>query len=221
MVDAGPMSSATLVQLCQAGSAADHSQNPSALFDVHCRIGGAEAGTAASCFTIDSNDVLIDHTWLWRSDDGAGVSWTGNKSNNGLIVNGSGVTAYALFVEHFQQYQTLWNGNGGTTYFYRPELPYDVPMQSDWQHNGVNGYASYKVADTVTSHDARGLGVYSVFDSPITSANAVETPTGTGVSIQHIVDLRFGGPAGSGITHIINGTGNAVSSSAMSARSAN
>ena len=221
MVDAGPMSSPTLVQVGPAGSSADHSQNPTALFDVHCRIGGAEAGTAASCFTINSNNVLIDHTWLWRSDDGAGVSWTGNKSNNGLIVNGNGVSAYGLFVEHFQQYQTLWNGNGGTTYFYQSELPYDVPTQSDWQHDGVNGYASYKVADTVTSHDARGLGVYCVFDNAITSANAVETPTAAGVKIQHIVTLRFGGAGGSGINHIINGTGNAVGSNAMSARSAN
>jgi hypothetical protein len=221
MIDAGPMSSATLLQVGPAGSTADHSQNPTALFDVHCRIGGAEAGTAASCFTINSNNVIIDHTWLWRSDDGAGVSWDGNKSNNGIIVNGNGVTAYALFVEHFQQYQTLWNGNGGTTYFYQSELPYDVPQQSDWQHNGVNGYASYKVADTVTSHDARGLGVYCVFDNPITSANGIEAPTAAGVSLQHMVTLRFGGPAGSGIDHIINGTGGAVNANSMSARSAN
>ena len=27
----------------------------------------------------------------------------------------------------------------------------------------VNGYASYKVANTVTSHQAYGLGVYGVF----------------------------------------------------------
>jgi len=129
--------------------------------------------------------------------------------------------AYGLFVEHFQQYQTLWNGNGGTTYFYQSEMPYDVPTQADWQHAGVNGYAAYKVADTVTTHDARGLGVYCVFDNPITANNAVETPTALGVKLQHIVTLRFGGPAGSGINHIINGTGGAVSSSAMSARSAN
>ncbi|HTA91178.1 MAG TPA: hypothetical protein VK745_16440, partial [Polyangiaceae bacterium] len=119
IVDSGPMSSPTLLQMGPAGSSADHSKNPSALFDVHCRIGGAEAGTAASCFTVNSSNVLIDNTWLWRSDDGAGVSWDGNKSNNGLIVNGNNVTAYGLFVEHFQQYQTLWNGNGGTTYFYQ------------------------------------------------------------------------------------------------------
>lgn len=221
MVDSGPMSSPTLIQMGAPGASADHAQNPSALFDVHCRIGGAEAGTAASCYTINSNNVLIDNIWLWRSDDGAGVSWDGNKSLNGIIVNGNNVTAYGLFVEHFQQYQTLWNGNGGRTYFYQSEMPYDVPKQSDWQHDGVNGYASYKVADSVTTHEAHGLGVYCVFDNPITSANAVETPSAAGISMQHIVTLRFGGPSGSGINHIINGTGGAVSNSAMSARSAN
>jgi hypothetical protein len=221
MVDAGPTSSPTLLQVGPAGSSQTHAQNPTALFDVHCRIGGAEAGTASSCFTINSNDVIIDNTWLWRSDDGEGVSWTGNKSDNGLIVNGKNVTAYGLFVEHFQQYQTLWNGDGGTVYFYQSELPYDVPTQNDWAHGGVNGYASYKVADSVTSHDARGLGVYCVFDNAILGANAVETPMAAGVSMQHIVTLRFGGASGSGIAHIINGTGNAVSSSNMSARTPN
>lgn len=71
-----------------------------------------------------------------------------------MIVNGNDVTMYGLMVEHFLEYQTLWNGNGGRTYFYQSEIPYDVPDQASWMsHNGtVNGYASYKVADTVTSH---------------------------------------------------------------------
>jgi hypothetical protein len=106
-------------------------------------------------------------------------------------------------------------------YFYQSEIPYDVPMQSDWQHAGTNGYASYKVADSVTAHDARGLGVYCVFDNAVSADNAVETPTHAGVSLQHIVTLRFGGASGSGIHHIINGTGGAVDNGSMSARTAN
>ena len=58
------------------------------------------------------------------------MGWTDNTSANGLIVNGDDVTAYGLFVEHFQQYQTLWNGNGGATYFYQSEMPYDPPDQA-------------------------------------------------------------------------------------------
>jgi hypothetical protein len=220
MIDAGPMSSKELLEVGPAGSNADHAQSPTALFDVHCRVGGAEAGTAASCFTINSNNVLLDNIWLWRSDDGAGVSWGGNKSNTGITINGNDVSAYGLFVEHFQQFQTMWNGNGGRTYFYQSEMPYDVPQQSDWQHDGVSGYASYKLGSNVTSHDARGLGVYCVFDNAVKSLNAIETPSAPGISVKHIVTLRFGGAGGSGIDHIINGTGNGVSSGSMSARSA-
>ena len=219
--DANVTSSPTLLQVGDPGSSASHTADPTALFDVHCRVGGPEAGTAASCMTIHSSDVLIDHTWLWRSDDGAGVGWDANKSDNGIIVNGNRVTAYGLFVEHFQQYQTLWNGDEGTVYFYQSEMPYDVPAQSSWKHGNANGYASYKVADTVTKHDAQGLGVYCVFDNAVVSDNAVETPTTPNVKMQHIVTLRFGGAGGSGINHILNGTGGAVNASTMSARSTN
>ena len=165
-------------------------------------------GTAANCVTIDSNDVLVDNTWLWRADHGAGASWTVNRSNNGLIVNGANVTIYGLFVEHFQQYQTLWNGNGGAVYFYQSEMPYDPPDQGSWQEAaGVNGYASYKVADGVTTHQAQGLGVYSVFDNDVEAANAIETPSGAGIAMHHMVTVSL---AAGAIDNIINGTGGTV-----------
>ncbi len=218
ILDANATSSPTLLQIGDTGSSQDHSKNPTAIFDVHCRVGGYIPGTAASCITINSSDVILDNSWLWRSDDGAGVGWGQNDSATGLIVNGDRVSAYGLFVEHFQQYQTMWNGNDGVLYFYQSEMPYDVPDQASWQHGGVNGYASYKVADTVTTHDGRGLGVYCVFNASVVSDNAVETPTAAGVSMQDIVTTRWGGASGSGIQHIINGTGNAVNDSSMSAR---
>ncbi|MBB4785853.1 hypothetical protein [Streptomyces rapamycinicus] len=34
-------------------------------------------------------------------------------ATDGLIVNGDDVTMYGLFDEHYQHYQTIWNGNGG------------------------------------------------------------------------------------------------------------
>ncbi len=221
LFDANTTSSPTLLQIGDATSTKDHSHDPTALFDVHCRVGGPIPGTAASCITINSNDVILDDSWLWRSDDGAGVGWDQNMSTTGLIVNGDRVTAYGLFVEHFQQYQTMWNGNGGTLYFYQSEMPYDPPDQSSWAHDGVDGYASYKVGSSVTTHDARGLGVYCVFDTDLVAYDAVESPTATGVAIQHVVLARFGGATGSGIQHIINGTGGAVNDSSMSARTPN
>ena len=143
------------------------------------RVGGATAGTTASCLQINANDVVGDNLWLWRADHGNGVGWTQNACNNGLIVNGDRVTIYGLFVEHHEQYQTLWNGNWGRVYFYQSELPYDPPLAGAWSHDGVNGYASYKVADQVTSHQAYGLGVYAVFinSTNISCFNAIETPT--------------------------------------------
>jgi hypothetical protein len=221
LFDANTTSSPTLLQVGDSGSGKDHSKDPTALFDVHCRVGGAIPGSASSCVTINSNDVLLDHSWLWRSDDGAGVGWTQNTSDTGLVVNGQRVKAYGLFVEHFQKFQTMWNGDDGTLYFYQSELPYDPPDQASWSHGGVNGYASYKVASTVTKHDAEGLGVYCVFDSKLVSHDAVEAPTTAGGAVKHIVLARFGGASGSGIDSIINGTGGGVNDNTMSSRTPN
>jgi hypothetical protein len=208
IVEAGTTSGATLVHVGTAAGSVDHSKNPTALFDLFCRIGGADVGTAESCVTIDSNDVLVDNTWLWRADHGAGADWNTNKSKNGLVVNGANVTIYGLFVEHFQEYQTLWNGENGSVYFYQSEMPYDPPSQADWMApDGKNGYASYKVADGVTTHHAEGLGVYSVFTNDVQADDAIETATATGVVMHHMVTVSL---ASGSIQHIVNGTGGTV-----------
>jgi hypothetical protein len=205
LVEAGPTTTPTLMQLGTPGASAAHAANPTVLFDVHCRIGGNVAGTATSCLTVDSGNVILDNSWLWRADHGAGANWNTNKSDTGIIVNGDNVTAYALFVEHHQKYQTMWNGNGGAVYFYQSELPYDPPSQSAWMSSATeNGYPSYKVAATVTSHLGTGIGVYSFFDNNVHAANAVETPTGAGIVMTHL--MTFGNGTGA-IDHIINGTG--------------
>jgi hypothetical protein len=218
LFDAGPMQSPTLLELGDAVTATSHAQSPTALFDIACRVGGAGAGTTASCVTINSNDVLIDNAWLWRADHGSGVGWNVNVANNGLIVNGANVSAYGLFVEHFEQYQTLWNGNGGRVYFYQSEIPYDVPSQTAWSPGGgVNGYSSFEVASGVTTFDGRGLGIYCYFDNDVVLDNAVSSPTAPGVTFQHIVTQWFRNASGSAINHIINGTGAAVDASNGSA----
>ncbi|HVM48482.1 MAG TPA: immunoglobulin-like domain-containing protein [Candidatus Acidoferrum sp.] len=216
--DAGPVMSPALLQVGTTTSALDHSQDPICLYDISMRVGGATAGTTASCLQINANDVIGDNLWLWRADHGTGVGWTQNASNNGLIVNGDRVTIYGLFVEHHEQYETLWNGNWGRLYFYQSELPYDPPSQAAWSHDGVNGYASYKVADGVTSHQAYGIGIYAVFidSTNINCFNAIETPTNAPqVNVHDMITVYIGGNTdGNGTTainHIINGTGPAVS----------
>jgi len=221
LFDAGAKESPTLLQLGDAATATSHALSPTALFDIACRVGGVTAGLAASCVTVNSNDVLIDNAWLWRADHGNGVGWDVNKAKNGLVVNGANVTAYGLFVEHFEEYQTLWNGEGGKVYFYQSEIPYDVPSQPRWMHAGVNGYSSFKVADGVTRFDGRGLGIYCYFNNPVVLDNAIESPTVAGVTFQHVVTQWFKNAAGSAINHIINGTGPAVNSSNAGATTPN
>ncbi|HCU49209.1 MAG TPA: coagulation factor 5/8 type domain-containing protein, partial [Micromonosporaceae bacterium] len=165
LFDAGTTNSQVLAEIGPAGSSAGHAANPTSLHDVFFRVGGAGAGRASVSLRINSNDVIVDHTWIWRADHGAGVGWTVNTAANGLVVNGNNVIGYGLFVEHYQQYNLVWNGNGGRTYFFQNELPYDPPNQASWSSGGGNlGWAAYKVANSVTSHEAWGVGSYCFFN---------------------------------------------------------
>jgi hypothetical protein len=129
-----------------------------------------------------------------------------------LIVNGDNVTIYGLFNEHFQEYQTLWNGNDGRVYFYQSELPYDPPTVDSWKHDGVYGYASYKVADKVKSHEAWAIGIYNVFyNAPCIVDNAIETPIALESKIHHKIIFWLNGNKESIVKSIINGKGGAVS----------
>ncbi len=220
--DAGTTAAPELLQVGTSTDSVDRSADPICLYDICSRVGGEFSGKTTNCVVINANNVLGDNLWLWRADHGNGVGWTKNSSNSGLVVNGDSVTIYGLLVEHHEQYQTVWNGNWGRVYFYQSELPYDAPSQSAWSHNGVNGYASYKVADFVTSHQAYGLGVYGVFLSSTTACfNAIETPTAAQqVNIHHMINVYITGESGSSMTHIINGTG-AMLSSGVSTTTAN
>jgi hypothetical protein len=212
VIDAGPMESPVLLQAGDApgtaGAGKDHSANPTSLHDIYLRVGGGRAGSAVTSVILNSNDVIGDHFWVWRADHGAGAGWASNKGANGLIVNGDRVTCYGLFVEHYQEYQTIWNGEGGQVHFYQSELPYDPPAQDAWQHGGVNGWASYKVADKVKTHEAWGLGVYCAFKAPgIRSDHAIEAPAVPGVQIRHAVSIWLNGAEGTGIGNVLNATG--------------
>jgi hypothetical protein len=210
LFDAGPSESPVLLEVGPEGSRARHARDPITLHDVFFRVGGAGVGRAKVNLRINSNDTVVDHTWIWRADHGAGVGWEKNISENGLVVNGNDVTIYGLFVEHHQQFQVLWTGNGGRTYFYQSEIPYDPPNQASYTSApGVNGWASYKVADGVTSHEAWGLGVYSVFIYPdVVLTRAIETPKNPGVRFHDIITVALGNHGS--ITHVIDDTGEAT-----------
>lgn len=194
LIDAGASESPVLVEVGPAGSKARHASNPICLHDVFFRVGGAGVGRAHVNLLVNSSDTIIDHTWIWRADHGAGVGWESNVSDNGLVVNGDHVTAYGLFVEHHERYQVLWNGDFGRTYFYQSEIPYDPPDQASYTSaKDVNGWASYKVADGVTNHEAWGLGIYSVFLRPnVTLSRAIEVPSKSGVQFHHMITVALG-----------------------------
>jgi hypothetical protein len=191
LFDAGLEESPVLLEIGPQESKADHQKNPISLHDVFFRVGGAGVGRARVNLRINSNDTIIDHTWIWRADHGTGVGWTQNTSLNGLVVNGNSVTAYGLFVEHHQEFQVLWNGERGRTYFYQSEIPYDPPDQPSFTSApGVKGWASYKVADQVKEHEAWGLGVYSVFRHPdVTLTRAIEVPVKPGVRFHSMITV--------------------------------
>ncbi|MEA5364487.1 RICIN domain-containing protein [Amycolatopsis sp., V23-08] len=210
LIDAGTTNSNTLMQVGAAGSTADHSADPTSLHDVFFRIGGPAVGKATNSLVVNSNNVIGDHMWIWRADhadNGNNVGWTTNTADTGLTVNGNNVTMYGLFVEHYQKTQVVWNGNGGRTYFFQNEMPYDVPNQAGWMNGSTKGYSAYKVGPNVTSHEAWGLGSYCFFSTnpSVASAHAFEAPNTPGVRFHDMVtvSLNYQGT----ITHVINTTG--------------
>jgi hypothetical protein len=211
--DAGTVKSPMLLQIGQTNNNKNSTKsNPTTLSDVYFRVGGPHIGKVDVALEVNSNNVLIDHTWVWRADHGVeGFSgdterWNTNLGRNGVIINGNNVTATGLFVEHFQQYNLIWNGQNGTTILYQNELPYDPPTQADWMHDGVNGWAGYKVGDQVKTHKLYGGGVY-VFNQnnpSIHTENGFEVPETPGVQLHHIMTVNLS--AGT-IDHVVNGVG--------------
>ena len=140
------------------------------LYDIFCRVGGVgwHGGKTNSCITINNNNVIGDNLWLWRADHGANVGWTGNTADTGLIVNSDNVSMYGLAVEHFQNYQTIWNGDNGAIYFYQSELPYDIPNDnalsgdSLWK-SGQGGYSSIKIDTDANTFHGHGIGIYPYY----------------------------------------------------------
>jgi hypothetical protein len=218
LIDAGPTNSPVLLQVgsqrAENGLASERNNwsdpaDPTSLQDVFFRIGGATPGKATISLIVNSDNVLLDNIWAWRADHGNGVGWTDNTADTGLIVNGDHVTAYGLFVEHYQKYDLIWNGEDGRTIFFQNEMPYDAPNQATWQHDGVNGYAAYKVADSVKSHESWGLGSYCFFINPgISATRAFEAPMTSGLKLHDILTVFLNGNGG--IDHVINDTGAAV-----------
>lgn len=211
------------VRIGDEGANGNHSENSILLTDITCRVGGVQSKNIQiqASMQINSNNVVGDHFWLWRADHGSqkggDARWTRDRCKNGLIVTGDDVTLYGLFTEHYQEYEVLWMGERGRTYFFQNEPPYDAPNQSSWSSQGgkVDGYAAFKVANTVKHHQSIGMGSYAVFtgtDGNVNKKNGFEVPNAPNVKLEKMCITRFAGPGN--IQNVINATGGSTATGA-------
>jgi hypothetical protein len=230
--DAGPVNSAVLLQVgrcpgpdngmlpdgrttCAAdsprggGERGSGGGEPTLVQDVFFRIGGATPGRATDSLVVNSSNVILDDIWAWRADHGQGVGWTSNVADTGVIVNGNNVTAYGLFVEHYQKYEVIWNGQNGTVIFFQNEMPYDPPSQAAWMAGpGKRGYPALVVSPGVTSFHGYGMGSYSNFNRgvDIFADTAFQVANNLPASSLHDLLTVFLNGNG-GILHVANNTG--------------
>ncbi len=204
------------IRIGDENSNADHAANPILLTDITCRVGGVQSKNIQieTSMQINSNNVVGDHFWLWRADHGSQVGgdvrWVRDRCRNGLIVTGDDVTLYALFAEHYQEYEVLWLGERGRTFFFQNEPPYDAPNQTTWssQDGKVDGYAAFKVGNNVKEHHTIGMGSYAVFtgtDGNVNKKNGFEVPNSLNVKMEKMTITRFAGTGN--IQSVINGMG--------------
>jgi hypothetical protein len=229
MFDAGTLNSAVLLKMGTGqderddGGASDvntpgaddsDAANPSVLHDVFFRVGGATPGRATTSLIVNSDNVILDHIWAWRADHGNGVGWMDNLGDTGVVVNGANVTAYGLFVEHYQKYQVIWNGDNGRTIMFQNEMPYDPSDQAAWSHDGVKGWAAFKVGESVQQFEGWGLGSYCFFkvNPTIHAARAFEVPVRSGIKLHDILTVSLGGVGV--IDHVVNDSGAAAQGTA-------
>ncbi|MHC3388706.1 discoidin domain-containing protein [Streptomyces lavendulocolor] len=207
LIDAGAVNSPTLLEIGPQGAAADHAANPTTVQDVYIRIGGAGPGKATTSMVVNSDDTIVDHTWVWRADHGDGVGWETNRADYGVRVDGDDVLATGLFVEHFNKYDVEWYGERGRTIFYQNEKAYDAPDQAAIQNGTTKGYAAYRVDDSVNTHEAWGLGSYCNYnvDPGIRQDHGFKTPVKPGVKFHSLLVVSLGGMGH--YNHVINETG--------------
>ena len=206
IVDAGPVNSPVLVSVGVPGLTAGTAANPDTIQDVFFRIGGAETTPVSATVSLldNASHSIIDDVWAWRADHGAntsingpqgqvGASWTYNKADTGVVVNGDNVTAYGLAVEHYQKTEVIWNGQGGTNIFFQNELPYDPPSQAAWNKSATQlGYPAFAVSPNVTSFNGYGMASYVVFiytNATLWDSMAYQAPNKPGVKFTDAGDL--------------------------------
>jgi hypothetical protein len=91
--------------------------------------------------------------------------------------------------------------------FFQNEMPYDPPDQAAWRHGDTLGWAAYKVAGDVSTHEAWGLGsyIYTNVNPSLHASRAFEVPVRPGVRLHDLTTVSLN-RAGT-IDHVVNDTG--------------
>ena len=213
LLQAGPKNSSALLRF---GSTKGSGSGYNFLYDIFCRVGGPNNQWTTQWSTekmveINSNDVVMDNSWLWRADhDVTGNVYScNNPVSTGLEVNGHNVMAYGLKVEHTLSNLVEWNGDNGSVFMFQSEFPYDV-NQDEY---GEPGYNALRVSESVSAFRGYGMGMYSFFrDNDVTVDNAIMAPTNVdGVQFTNVFTVWLSGIGR--ISHVIDGMGAAVNAS--------
>jgi len=213
IIDAGPVNSPVLLSVGTPGPSS--ASDPDLIQDIFFRIGGAETTPVSATVSLLDNagNSIIDDVWAWRADHGNAVGWTLNTADTGVVVTGRDVTAYGLAVEHYQKYNVIWSGQGGTEIFFQNEMPYDPPSQAAWMATPTeDGYPAFVVTPNVTSFQGYGMASYCFFNQGVAifAAMAFQAPDTPNVQFHDLVTRFLNGSGG--IDSVINGTGAAVTS---------
>jgi len=137
------------------------------------------------------NNLILDNVWLWRADHDNGTAGMSagpsipRKTASRSI--GQNVTAYGLFVEHFQGFQTLWNGNGGSVYFYQSEIPTTSQPGGVQQQNSSEGCPSSDESSNDTTAKRPPVSTAISSKERASSIYADRDTYGPGDQMQHMV----------------------------------
>ena len=143
-------------------------------------------------------------------DHGNAVGWTVNPATTGVIVSGNNVTAYGLAVEHYQKYEVIWSGQGGTDIFFQNEMPYDAPSQSAWMANpATDGYPAFLITLRAAGFQGYGMSSYSFFNQGVSvfATSAFETANPPDSELHDLLTIFLSAAGSGGISHVVNGTG--------------
>ena len=212
--DAGPVNSPVLLSVGSPLPSPASASDPDLVQDVFFRVGGAETTPvgATVSFLDNADNSIIDDVWAWHADHGNDVGWTANTGATGLAVTGDNVTAYGLAVEHYQKYEVVWSGQGGTDVFFQNELPYDVPDQAAWMATPTqDGYPAFLVTPNVRTFSSYGMGSYVTFlftSAQLINQEPFEVPTTAGVHLTNTFTVMIL-PSNGGDNSVVDGKGGA------------